>query len=107
MQVARYELRGPNRQVCDRPTILEMLALRRAAQRVVELTDMLLLSLTPVVGGRTGPLKFAVSMVGPTIEEARHVVEQVVVAGAGHAARHARARRDAREGRARAAPRVI
>ena len=77
MQVARYELRGPNRQVSERPTILEMLALRRAAQRVVELTEMLLLSLTPVVAGRTGPLKFVVSIVGPTIEEARHVVEQV------------------------------
>lgn len=78
MEVARYELRGPNRQVSERPTILEMLALRRAAQRVVELTEMLLLSLTPVVSGRTGPLKFAVSIVGPTIEEARHVVEQIV-----------------------------
>lgn len=78
MQVARYELRGPNRQVSDRPTILEILALRRAAQRVVDLTEMLLLSLTPAVAGRTGPLKFCVSMVGPTIDEARHVVEQVV-----------------------------
>lgn len=77
-QVARYELRGPNRQVSERPTILEMLALRRAAQRVVELTEMLLLSLTPVVAGRTGPLKFVVSMVGPTLDEARHVVEQVL-----------------------------
>ena len=45
MSVARYELRGPNRLVSERPTILEMLALRRAAQRVVELTEMLLLSL--------------------------------------------------------------
>lgn len=78
MQVARYELRGPNRQVSDRPTILEMLALRRAAGRVVELTEMLLTSLMPVVAGRTGPLKFVVSMVGPNLEEARHVVEQVV-----------------------------
>jgi eukaryotic-like serine/threonine-protein kinase len=78
MQVARYELRGPNRQVSERPTILEMLALRRAATRVVELTEMLLLSLTPVVSGRTGPLKFVASMVGPSIDEARHVVEQVV-----------------------------
>lgn len=78
MQVARYELRGPNRQVSERPTILEMLALRKAAQRVVELTEMLLLSLTPVVAGRTGPLKFALSMVGPSLDEARHVVEQVV-----------------------------
>lgn len=78
MQVARYELRGPNRQVSDRPTILEMLALRRAAARVIELTEMLLTSLLPVVAGRTGPLKFVVSMVGPSLEEARHVVEQVV-----------------------------
>jgi eukaryotic-like serine/threonine-protein kinase len=78
MQVARYELRGPNRQVSDRPTILEMLALRRAAARVTELTENLLVSLLPVVAGRTGPLKFIVSMVGPNLEEARHVVEQVV-----------------------------
>lgn len=78
MEVARYELRGPNRQVSERPTILEMLALRRAAQRIVELTEMLLLSLTPCVAGRTGPLKFAISMVGPSLEEAQHVAEQVV-----------------------------
>ncbi len=78
MQVARYELHGPNRQVSDRPTILEMLALRRAAARVIELTEMLLTSMLPVVAGRTGPLKFVVSMVGPSLEEARHVVEQVV-----------------------------
>jgi serine/threonine-protein kinase len=78
MQVARYELRGPNRQVSERPTILEMLALRRSAQRIVELTEMLLLCLTPVTAGRTGPLSFVVSMVGPTVDEARHVVEQVV-----------------------------
>jgi serine/threonine-protein kinase len=77
MQVARYELIGPNRQVSDRPTILEMLALRRAARRVMELTEMLLSSLLPVVAGRTGPLKFVVSMVGPSLDEARHVVEQV------------------------------
>ncbi len=76
--LARYELRGPNRHVSDRPTILEMLALRKAALRVVELSEMLLLSLTPVVSGRTGPLKFVVSMVGPSLDEARHIVEQVV-----------------------------
>lgn len=78
LTVARYELRGPNRLVSERPTILEMLALRRAAHRVVELTEMLLLSITPVVAGRTGPLKFAVAMVGPSADEARHVVEQIV-----------------------------
>jgi serine/threonine-protein kinase len=76
--VARYELRGPNRLVSERPTILEMLALRRAAQRVVELSEMLLLSITPVISGRTGPLRFAVAMVGPSVDEARHVVEQIV-----------------------------
>ncbi|MET0595548.1 MAG: FHA domain-containing serine/threonine-protein kinase [Polyangiaceae bacterium] len=83
MTVARYELRGPNRLVSERPTILEMLALRRAAQRVVELTEMLLLSLSPVVAGRTGPLKFSVAMVGPSLEEARQVVEQVAAQVAG------------------------
>lgn len=78
LSVARYQIRGPNRHVSDRPAILEMLALRRAAQRVVELTEMLLLSLVPVTGGRTGPLRFAIAMTGPSLEEARNVVEQVV-----------------------------
>jgi serine/threonine-protein kinase len=78
LHVARYELRGPNRLVSERPTILEMLALRRAAQRVVELTDMLLLSLLNVTGGRSGSLRFALTMVGPGPQEARNLVEQVV-----------------------------
>ncbi len=78
LTIARYELRGPNRLVSDRPTILEMLALRRAAQRVVELTDMLLLSLIAVTAGRTGPLRFCVAMVGPGPQETRNLVEQVV-----------------------------
>src|SRR5580658_4118789 len=78
LTVARYELNGPNRLVSDRPTILEMLALRRAATRVVELTDMLLLSLIAVTAGRTGPLRFCVAMVGPGAQEARNLVEQVV-----------------------------
>jgi serine/threonine-protein kinase len=78
LSIARYELRGPNRLVSDRPTILEMLALRRAATRVVELTDMLLLSLIAVTAGRTGPLRFVVAMVGPGQQEARNLVEQVV-----------------------------
>jgi serine/threonine-protein kinase len=78
LSIARYELRGPNRLVSDRPTILEMLALRRAATRVVELTDMLLLSLIAVTAGRTGPLRFVVAMVGPAQQEARNLVEQVV-----------------------------
>jgi serine/threonine-protein kinase len=78
LTVARYHIRSANRHVSDRPTILEMLALRRAAQRVVELTEMLLLSIVPVTGGRTGPLKFAIAMTGPSLDEARNVVEQVV-----------------------------
>jgi serine/threonine protein kinase len=78
LSIARYELRGPNRLVSDRPTILEMLALRRAATRVVELTDMLLLSLIAVTAGRSGPLRFVVAMVGPAQQEARNLVEQVV-----------------------------
>jgi serine/threonine-protein kinase len=55
-----------------------MLALKRAAQRVLELTEMLLLSMVPATVGRTGPLKFAIAMSGPSVEEARNVVEQVV-----------------------------
>jgi serine/threonine-protein kinase len=78
LAVARYHVRSPNRHVSDRPTILEMLALRRAAQRVVELSEMLLLSIVPVTGGRVGPLKFSIVMTGPSLEEARNVVEQVV-----------------------------
>ncbi len=78
LSVARYHIRGPNRHVSERPTILEMLALKRAAQRVVELTEMLLLSMVPATVGRTGPLKFAIAMCGPGVEEARNVVEQVV-----------------------------
>lgn len=78
LTIARYELRGANRLVSDRPTILEMLALRRAATRVVELTDMLLLSLIAVTAGRTGPLRYCVAMVGPGPQEARSLVEQVV-----------------------------
>ncbi len=78
LSVARYHVRGPNRHVSERPTILEMLALRRAAQRVIELTEMLVLSIVPVTAGRIAPLKFAVAMTGPSVDEARHVVEQVV-----------------------------
>ena len=103
LTVARYELRGPNRLVSERPTILEMLALRRAAQRVVELTEMLLLSLSPVVAGRTGPLKFAVAMVGPSYEEARQVVEQAAAQVAGLLPEFDRVRRHHRSSRAPAA----
>jgi serine/threonine-protein kinase len=78
LTIARYELRGPNRQVSERPTILELLALRRAAQRCVELTETLMLALSPVVSGRSGPLRFAIAMAGPSVEESRTLIEQVV-----------------------------
>ncbi|WP_231511154.1 FHA domain-containing serine/threonine-protein kinase [Chondromyces apiculatus] len=78
MQVAVFQLRGANRQVNERPTILEMLALRRAAQGAVEKIEAQLLSLVPLTAGRTGPLRFAVAMVGVSQEEARQVLEQVL-----------------------------
>ncbi len=78
LSIARYEIRGANRSAADRPTILEMLAFRRAATRAVELTDMLMLSLLAVTAGRTGPLRFAICMTGPGPQEARTLVEQVV-----------------------------
>ena len=53
-------------------------SLRRVAQRVVELTEMMMIAMVPAVAGRSAHLKFAVGMLGPGIEEARHVVEQVV-----------------------------
>lgn len=78
LSLARYHIRGPSRTSNERPTILEMLALRRVAQRVVELTEMMMIAMVPAVAGRAAHLKFAVGMLGPGIEEARHVVEQVV-----------------------------
>lgn len=78
IHLAVYEIKSPNRLVTDRPTILEMLAMRRAAQRVIELTEVLLLSIIPVTAGQVGPLSFGVVMAGPSTDEVRHVVEQVV-----------------------------
>jgi serine/threonine-protein kinase len=78
IHIAVYEIKSPTTLATDRPTILEMLALRRAAQRVIELTEVLLLSIIPVTAGQTGPLSFGVVMTGPSTEEVRHVVEQVV-----------------------------
>jgi serine/threonine-protein kinase len=78
LSLARYQIRGPGRVGDERPTILEMLALRRVAQRVVELTEMMMIAMVPAVAGRAAHLKFAVGMLGPAIDESRHVVEQVV-----------------------------
>jgi eukaryotic-like serine/threonine-protein kinase len=78
LTVAKYEIRGASSTVSERPTILEMLALRRAASRVVELTDLLLLSILAATAGTYGPLRFAIAMVGPSTIEAKNLVEQVV-----------------------------
>jgi serine/threonine-protein kinase len=78
VHLAIYEIKSTGHVTSDRPTILEMLALRRAAQRVMELTEVLLLSIIPVTAGLTAPLSFGVVMTGPSTEEVRHVVEQVV-----------------------------
>ncbi len=76
--VARYGIRGPARTVSSRPTILEMLALRRVAPRIVELTEMMLFSIVPVTAGVVAPLGIAVAMVGPSPAECCQVVEQVI-----------------------------
>lgn len=78
LNVAIYELKSAGRPVGERLTITEMLALRHAAQRVVELTETLLLSVVPVTSGRSTPLRFCIGMAGPSFEEASSVVEQVV-----------------------------
>lgn len=76
--VAKYRIQGAGRAGSSRPTILEMLALRRTAQRVVELTEMMLFSIVPVTAGVVGPLGFSVAMTGPSLAESQQVVEQVV-----------------------------
>ena len=78
LTTARYQIKGSTRSSDQRPTILEMLALRRIAQRVVELTEMMMISMVPAVAGRVDHLKFAVAMLGPGTAEAKHIVEQVV-----------------------------
>ena len=80
MHICRYALFRPNRQPRERPTNLETLALHNAALRVVELTEMLLSSLPIVVAGRTSPLDFVVSMIGPPLDEARRLVEKIASA---------------------------
>ncbi len=78
LTLAYYELKSPEVRPEGKPTILEMLALRRSATRVMELTEMLLLAIVPMTAGRTGPLRFVVAMVGPSHQEAKNLVEQVV-----------------------------
>ena len=50
----------------------------RDRSRLAGLVWLAVLALVPVTGGRTGPLKFSIGMTGPSLDEARNVVEQVV-----------------------------
>ncbi|MCC6551825.1 MAG: protein kinase [Polyangiaceae bacterium] len=76
MHIGTFELRGPSHHSGGRPTILELLALRKAVRLVLETAEAQLLSLTPAVAGRTGLLRFSLSIVGVNYAEARHVMDQ-------------------------------
>jgi serine/threonine protein kinase len=78
LSVARLEISSPKEPASPRPTITELLGLRQAATRVVEIVDNLLLSLVTVTAGRTSPLGFAVILVGPKLKESQNLVEHVV-----------------------------
>ena len=77
LSVARYAVSTPKEPAWDRPTITELLGLRQAATRAVEVMEGLLLSLIAVTAGRTGPLRFAVILIGPKLREAQGLVEHV------------------------------
>jgi serine/threonine-protein kinase len=78
LSVARYDISTPREAPTERPTITELLGLRQAATRVVEVMDGLLLSLIAVTAGRTGPRSFAVILIGPKLKEAQNLVDHVV-----------------------------
>jgi serine/threonine-protein kinase len=78
LSVARYDISTPKEAATERPTITELLGLRQAATRVVEVMDGLLLSLIAVTAGRTGPRSFAVILIGPKLKEAQNLVDHVV-----------------------------
>ena len=78
LSVARYDISTPREAPTERPTITELLGLRQAATRVVEVMDGLLLSLIAVTAGRTGPRSFAVILIGPKLKEAQTLVDHVV-----------------------------
>ncbi|MEP7127164.1 MAG: FHA domain-containing protein, partial [Byssovorax sp.] len=78
LSVARYDITTPKEAATERPTITELLGLRQAATRVVEVMDGLLLSLIAVTAGRTGPRSFAVILIGPKLKEAQNLVDHVV-----------------------------
>jgi serine/threonine-protein kinase len=77
MQVARFRLR-PLPGAPAPSAIMEMLEMRRAARRAIDQTELLLLSLVPLVSGRVAPLDFVASIVGLTADDAQDVVDQVI-----------------------------
>ena len=78
LSVARYNISTPRAPATERPSITELLGLRQAATRIVEVMDGLLLSLIAVTAGRTGPRSFAVILIGPKLKEAQNLVDHVV-----------------------------
>jgi predicted component of type VI protein secretion system len=83
---ATYRLTHDGQRTEGRLTLEELLALRRIGRSIAELTDNLLLSVSPVVAGRpvvsppgTPDLgtEIVVSLVGPTRQEAQNLVDMV------------------------------
>jgi eukaryotic-like serine/threonine-protein kinase len=78
LSVARFEITTPREAPTERPTISELLGLRQAATRVVEVIDGLMLALIASTAGRTGPRSFAVIVIGPKLKESQNLVDHVV-----------------------------
>lgn len=83
---ATYRLKHDGQRTEGRLTLEELLALRRIGRSIAELTDNLLLSVSPVVAGRPvlsppgAPdlgTDVVVSLVGPTQQEAQNLVDMV------------------------------
>jgi serine/threonine-protein kinase len=77
MQVARFQL-SALRGAPTPPVIMEMLELRRVAKRAIGQIESVLVSLVPLVAGRSGPLDFVASIVGLTAGDAHEVLDQVI-----------------------------
>ncbi|HVY45631.1 MAG TPA: FHA domain-containing protein, partial [Minicystis sp.] len=85
VHIASYCVCRPAGSAEDKMNARDMFALWRVARRVSELTDNILLSLAPSVAGRHADRKrpiaeqmtISVSMVGPTAEQARDVLDLV------------------------------
>lgn len=87
LHVASYRLVHDGQRTEGRLALEELLALRRIGRSIAELTDNLLLSVSPVVAGRpvVSPpgapdlgTEIVVSLVGPTRQEAQNLVDLVV-----------------------------